>query len=337
MAVTRRVQQGLRAVLPPGVALKAAGVPGDSGDVVVHVAGRQARVRWLDRGTAKLVEQAAKRRPVPDLVMAHELSQSGLAAARAAGVGWLDESGGAEFALGHVVVARSSDRPRPAPRRLVGWTPATLGVAEALLIGVTPTVKALREITRASPSTVGTALNFLTRSGMLTAVAARGRHSGRSVTDRISLLEAYADAVNAMPATLSVPAGVLWREPLGGLEQVGRLWDAEGVEWAATGALSAAVIAPYQTQVAPMVVYLDATTLATLVAAARTAGLKTLNGGRLSLRPFPSQITRRLSTQIGPGLRSVPWPRIYADLRDSGARGEGAAEHLLEVVTRDER
>ena len=337
MAVTRRVQLGLRAVLPPGVALKAADVPGDSGDVLVHVAGVQARVRWLDRGTAKLVEQAAKRRPVPDLVMARELSSSGLAAARAVGVGWLDESGGAEFALGHVIVARDSDRPRPAPRRPAGWTPATVGVAEALLLGVTPTVKALREATWASPSTAGTALNFLTNSGLLTAEAARGRNSGRSVKDRPRLLEAYADAVNALPVPLSVQAGVLWREPLGDLEQVGRLWDEEGVEWAATGALSAAVIAPYQTQVAPMVVYLDATTLATLVAAARTAGLKTLDGGRLSLRPFPSQITRRLSTQIGPGLRSVPWPRIYADLRDSGVRGEGAAEHLLEVVTGDER
>ena len=43
------------------------------------------------------------------------------------------------------------------PRRPLGWTPATVGIAEALLTGVTPTVKAQREITRASPRRVGTA------------------------------------------------------------------------------------------------------------------------------------------------------------------------------------
>ena len=114
-----------------------------------------------------------------------------------------------------------------------------------------------------------------------------------------------------------------------------RLWDQGQIAWAATGALSAAALAPIQTQVAPMVGYVDAVGLATLAAAAATAGLKLPEGGRLQLRPFPSPITRHLSAEVIRGLRSVPWPRAYADLRDTGVRGDDAAEHRREVMTRE--
>jgi len=84
-----------------------------------------------------------------------------------------------------------------------------------------------------------------------------------------------------------------------------------------------------------MVVYVDAVGLATLAAAEPTAGLKLLEGGQLQLRPFPSPITCRLSAEVLRGLRSVPWPRAHADLRDTGVRGDEAAEHLREVMTRE--
>lgn len=32
------------------------------------------------------------------------------------------------------------------------------------------------------------------------------------------------------------------------------------------------------------------------------------------------------------GLRVAPWPRVYADLRAVGVRGEEAVEHLREMV-----
>jgi len=73
------------------------------------------------------------------------------------------------------------------------------------------------------------------------------------------------------------------------------------------------------------------------LATAQTAGLKLIEGGRLELRPFSSPITRRLSAEVSPRLRRVPWPRVYADLRDTGVRGEEAAEHLREVMTTEPR
>ena len=51
----------------------------------------------------------------------------------------------------------------------------------------------------------------------------------------------------------------------------------------------------------------------------------------MGIRPFPSAITNRLSTEHG-ALRVAPWPRVYADLRDQGVRGEESAEHLAEVA-----
>jgi len=63
------------------------------------------------------------------------------------------------------------------------------------------------------------------------------------------------------------------------------------------------------------------------------AGLEEMEGGgRLQLRPFPTP-GPRITTNIGPGLRSVLWPRAYADLRTAGVRGEDAADHLREEMS----
>jgi DNA-binding transcriptional ArsR family regulator len=300
----------------------------------VSLPGISLRAAWLDRGSAKTVKDRLVRDPAPDVLMAPRMSAGAREAAARHGIGWLDESGAAEFAVGNVVVSRTGQDilPRPAADR---WTKSTIGTAEALLLGVPATVNALKDATGVSPGTIGPALNRLTRAGLLTATAARGRHSGRVVTDAAALLSAYVDAVQARRPALEVQAGALWRNPLQGLTQAGKLWSSHGICWAATGALSAAVLAPLQTQIAPLVVYIDATTTASLADAARRAELHTLEGGRLTMRPFPSTITQRLSHVISPGLNSVPWPRAYADLLTTGVRGEDAAEHLREVMTRD--
>lgn len=329
--LTDRVARGVAAVLPPRVAVSSAATD-QNGDLLVRVAKQRLRIRWLERGSASLLNARLKDRPRPDLLMAARMSTAAQLAATDAGVGWLDETGAAQFAVGTVVVSRTSVSVPKTAHPVNRWTFATLGITEALITGVPGTVQALRAATGASPSTIGLALNFLTRTGLLTSQAARGRNSGRSITDPSRLLEAYTDAVTNARGTSSLRVGVLWRDPLEGLLQIGRRWDDQQLAWAATGALSAAALAPLQTQVAPMIVYVEAAGLATLAAAAGAAGLKLLEGGRLQLRPFPSPITARLSAEVSPGLRSVPWPRAYADLRDTGVRGEEAAEHLREVV-----
>ncbi|MCA1845775.1 MAG: hypothetical protein LC792_21790, partial [Actinobacteria bacterium] len=87
------------------------------------------------------------------------------------------------------------------------------------------------------------------------------------------------------------------------------------------------------TEVARLDVFVDTPTPATLDAIAGRSGLKPIDGGRLVLRPFPTPVTQRLCAPAS-SLRVAPWPRVYADLRTSGVRGEDAAEHLVEVVDR---
>jgi hypothetical protein len=322
----QRVISALRAVLPVGAELE---VHQETTFAVVNIGGVPVKVVWLDAGTPAAVRRTRADVPEARLVVAPRFSSGALSAVREAGLGWVDEFGGAEFAFSSVVVSRTGV---PAgKRRASGWTPATLGVAEAILTGTRGTVGALRERLRASPNTVAVALQRLTDAGLLTASAARGRNSGRSISNPAALLDAYAQAAADLHVQQSLSVGALWRDPVAGLAALGARLDDGGLVWAATGALAAAVQAPYQTQVAPWVVYVRSTTVADLLYAASIAGLEPINGGRLELRAFPSPATERL-TERREGLCLVPWPRSYADLRWTGVRGEGAADHLAEVM-----
>ncbi len=207
-----------------------------------------------------------------------------------------------------------------------------IGTAEALLLGTRPTVAEVERATGLSAGAATKALSTLTTLGLLGADAARGRGSAREVVDRKALLDAYATAATAAARPLSLRVGVLG-DLVDELANLGRRWDADGMSWAATGAAAASVLAPYLGEVGGLDVFVDAPTPATLDAVADRAGLKPIDGGRLVLRPFPTPVTQRLCAPVS-GLRVAPWPRVYADLRESGVRGEEAAEHLLEVIDR---
>ena len=83
-----------------------------------------------------------------------------------------------------------------------------------------------------------------------------------------------------------------------------------------------------------MEVYVSGRTPSDLNRAALVAGLAAMPGGRLILRPFPTPAGDRVSYEVTPGLRSVLWPRVFADLRVAGVLGDDAAEHLREEMTR---
>lgn len=104
-------------------------------------------------------------------------------------------------------------------------------------------------------------------------------------------------------------------------------WLKQGIQWSATGALAADVIAPHLTEVAPLEIYVQAKSHADLRQTALAAGVSERNGGRRLLRPFPTPAGDALSSLEGTTC-VVCWPRVYADLRATGVRGEDAAEHL---------
>jgi hypothetical protein len=325
-SIARRVEVALRSVLPRSVGVRRSG-SGPEVDFVVN--GIAIEAKWLGEGGLRQVRDVlSRKRHLPNIVVARRLSPGAREALSQAGVGWIDESGAAEIALVSIVISKSG-HPDPTPEKTARWTTAVLAVAEALLCGGKATVSAMQEATRLSSGSCTKALAVLTQLSLLTSTASRGRGSARQVADANQLLDAYATAAAAMPPAPIVRVGVTWREIPADLADVGKQWKKAGIAWALTGTAAASLIAPYLTSVTTADVYVDAKTIASLNAAAESVGLRPMEGGRLTVRPFPT-VTTRLLAEDNSGLRVAPWPRVYVDLRAAGVRGEEAAEHLRE-------
>lgn len=321
-----RAVDALVAVLPAGVEARRVRGAGHS----VTVAGRKLMVAWAGKGGLADVRRVLAVDPRLDVVVARQLSAGAREHMREVGVGWVDETGAAEISVGSIIVSRTG-RPPVTPPKPPRWTPAVLAVSEALLCGTRGTVAETARVTGLSTGSCTNALRALTELGLLDAGAGRGRESARRVADRRGLLDAYATAAPALRPTVSLPVGVAWRDPVAGLIETGAAWERAGIRWAATGSAAASVVAPHLGSVTTVEVYVDTTTIVGLEAAAAAVGLKPIDGGRLTLRPFPTVTVDRLAETTG-GLRVAPWPRIYVDLLGVGVRGEEAAEHLWEVI-----
>ena len=241
----------------------------------------------------------------------------------------MDESGAAEISAGTIVISRTGSPATPSRAKL-GWRRTTLAVCEVLLTDCPATVSAVVAETGLSMSGVATALKFLASVGFLSSGADRGPQSRRRVTDRDGLIDVYAAAAERLRSPVTIRAGVLWRNPLKGVTEVGRAWDEAGIGWAATGALSAAAWAPIMTEVTPMEVYVTGKTPGDLRKALFAAGLKELESGRLQVRPFP--------TPAGP---NAPQKSVQASVPSCGpaltltsARQAFAARTRLSICAR---
>ena len=327
--VRDRCAAAVAAVLPRSIELSRERENGPS--VRFRLNGEPVEVMWLGEGRLRQArELIVAREGRPDLAVARRMSPGARSALSDAGIGWIDETGAAEVALASLIVSKSGRAVRPPPK-LLRWTPAVVAVAEALLCGGKATVAAMQEVTGLSSGSCTNSLRILTELRLLSAKARRGRDSMRQIPDPDTLLDEYARAAEALVSTIALTAGVVWRDPLVGVREIGRLWDLAGVSWAVTGAVAADLLAPHLTTVTTAEVYVDQYTIAGLESVAEAAGLRPIPGGRLTLRPYPLSL-QRLSVTEQRGLRLVPWPRVYSDLRRFGVRGEEAAEHLRKVI-----
>lgn len=325
----QRAKTALASVLPRSVNVE---TEQDVSDPRITVNDKPLRVEWIGEGWLRDVRNLlAHSRDRPDVVVARRMSPGARKALEAEGLSWVDETGAAEIAIDSIVVSRTGQPTEESQ----SWTPAVLAVVEAILSGTDATVRAVEDATGLSRGSCTNALNFLENRDLLISKADRGPTSGRQIKDPDRLLDAYAPEANALRSNKSLDVGISWRDPVAGLSETGETWDSENVEWACTGVIAASVLAPHLTSGATVDVYVDAESLVALEAVAAKAGLKPIEGGRLTLRPFPTVATQRLASEVQ-DLRIAPWPRVYADLRLVGVRGEDAAEHLRQVVMRDE-
>ena len=328
---SNRIMAALSAVLPNG------GTPRfdrrDGGLTVLRLAGRRLRAKWVASGWPGQVQEALRtEESPPDLIVAPRMSPGARALLARAGIGWIDECGGAELAFGTIILSRTGHAVRRPPSSS-RWSATVQAVAEALLVGSGATVDAIAAATGVSVGAATKALRLLSNSGLLVASGQRGRYSARRVKDLDQLLEAYATAVGQSIAAHrpSLVVGGTWRDLLSGIRAIGEVWDRLHLSWAASGAAAAEVLAPTLTTLGSAVIYVQAETIAEIEAMARKAGLQPIEGGRLTLKPFPT-VSASILASVTNGIRVVPWPRVYADLRLVGVRGEDAAEHLREVM-----
>ena len=250
----------------------------DRHSICLKLNGRHIKVKWLGEGGLRQArELIASRKNLPEVAVARRMSPGARKALSAAGVGWADETGAAEIALGTLIVSRSG-RPSEAPRKPPRWTPSVLAVAEALLCGGKATVSVVQETTGLSVGSATNALRVLTDLGLLTASARRGRSSGRSVSDQDRLLDDYAAAAGAMMPAIALTVGVTWRDLAAGLSQTGHQWTSTGIPWAATGSVAALMLAPYLTAVTTGELYIDRETISGTRIRRRASGPATDGG-----------------------------------------------------------
>jgi hypothetical protein len=326
--IARRIESAVRSVLPRAVDVRVLNESDSSVDL--KVAGHRLRAQWLEAAWPSAIRQLLKEHDHrPDLLVAEQLSAGTREELSKLGIGWVDELGAAEIAIGTLLVSRSGRAPEV--KRIRGWTPSVIAVVEALLCNTKPTVAATRGATGLSSGTCTNALRALTEMGFLVARSPRGRTSARTIANADELLAAYATAVTASKPPLSVTVGVTWRDLIRGVTELGHVWTRTGVEWAATGLAAAGVMAPLQTTIGSATVYLAAESIPELTSFASKVDLVPVEGGRLTLAAFPTNTSSRLVQSIDE-MRVAPWPRVYVDLRAIGVRGEEAAEHLREVV-----
>ena len=323
-----RGERAVRAVFPPSVnVIKST----SDRDVDLVVNGHALKVKWVGQGHLGDVRAALYDRPKRNIVLvARHMSPGARAALSEAGINWADESGAAEISIGAIVVSRTGS-PKKKDEAIKRWTPAVISVAEALLCGTCGTQSATHAATGLSAGSCANALRFLSEQELLTSIARRGPTSARRVASLRELLDAYADSVNEQPSGIELQVGITWQDILSGIAELGRHLDAREIDWVVTGATAAAVIAPYLSSVARATLYVDAKSIAELQALAVAVELRPIQAGRLTLKPFPTVSVQRLSKPAD-GLRIAPWPRVFADLRREGVRGEEAAEHLFEVI-----
>lgn len=331
--VVRRVEQAVRAVLPPAADVRVSHDDSAGANVVVN--GVPLEVRWVGEGSLRRAREIlADAAHQPDIVVARRMSPGAREALARASIGWIDETGAAEVVLESLVISRGGLPDGVTEEKEPRWTRSVLAVAEALLCETIATVAATKAATGLSVGSCTNALRVLTDLGLLSAESERGRASGRRVDDSEQLLDAYAEAAASIEPRASLRVGVTWQDVVAGVANLGRSWDVHGVDWAATGAVAAAELAPYLTSISSARVYVDADAPVGLEGIAAAVGLRPIEGGRLTLLSFPTTTTRRLAAKTDSGLRVAPWPRVYADLRTTGVRGEEAAEHLRETVGR---
>ena len=313
--------------------------------VLVGSAAHELELHWVGRGWPADLNQALDSIPTPwprQLVLVGQRFSPGavdeLTQRRA---NWLDESGAARIETDSgLFVVREPDEAaaeRGMPRGF-RWAASSLEIAEWLLTEPPRDGFNAREFTDRSAWSYAQTTKVLrqlsARGWVKKTGGSRGVGSGWQLADAAGLLEAWtAYLVDHRPDT--VGAHRVLRDPM----QFARTELAQTLspemEWALSGWAGLELAAPFVTTVPVIQVAVDANALVDgrLREVMRSLGLREVKeGARIEFNAI-SKFSLSLAREFQ-GLPVVSPPRLHADLRALGGRGEEAAEHVRQELIR---
>lgn len=314
----------------------------DVARVLIRGRTRNYRLRalWAGAGWPADVDRAIRHLgeewPTDLVVVARSLSAGSREMLDRRGASWADGSGDAHIVARDLLVMREAKQQRGADRRPFSWSASAVSIAEALLnrnspYGVRATELAV--LTGWSTPQISQVLGAFDAEGWTTKWGPkRGPGARREIADGARMLEAWADEVSAVKPERRL-AERIFNDPMQFLaDELGPVLDDHGIGWAVTGWAAAEQIAPFATALPAVQVYIDERALwGPLSQAMQEIRVREVDsGGRIEFRSADSHLLKLAARRDGIPLATAP--RVFADLRALGGRGEDAAMHLREEV-----
>ena len=308
-------------------------------DVQIGDGTRRLEAVWVGQGWPSDLE-ALGDVPVPwprDVVVtARRFSPGALERLADLGANWADETGRAYIeGPDGLLVIRDTPEVRQKAAKTFRWSRSAQQVGELLLTRHLEDVSAreIAELTGWSHAQVSNVLRHFDEQGWTKkSGAARGRYSSRALIEPGALLEAWGAFVGSADRE-RIRAHRVLREPMAFLRNDLASALSSSVEWACSGWAGLELAAPFATTVPTLQIYVEEAAL---------------SDGRI--REVMSELTLR---EVDDGARVEFWaaepvllglvrerrglpivsaPRLYADLRGLGGRGEDAAQHAREEL-----
>lgn len=311
--------------------------------VTVGRAKHTLELRWVGRGWPADVEQVLRTVSSPwprQLVLvAHRFSLGAIEQLAERDANWVDETGAARIETpgGLLVVRdRSDDAGGPDPAKGFRWAASSVEIAELLLAHPPAGIFRARELAERSnwsyPQLTKLLRQFNARGWVEKVGGSRGVGSGWRLRDPAGLLEAWTEYLITHPPETVLAHRVL-RDPMQFAKtELARVLGPR-IPWALSGWAGLELTAPFVTTVPVLHVAVEAQALidGRLRDAMRAAKLREVDeGARVEFRAL-SGFTLSLAMKRR-GVQVVSAPRLYADLRALGGRGEEAADHVREEL-----
>lgn len=312
--------------------------------VAVGRTSHQLDLLWAGRGWPADLTRALSEVPSPWprqlVIVAQRFPTGGRELLAERDANWLDETGAAsiETASGLLILRGSTEAPAGSESAGFRWASSSVEIAELLLARPPEDAFTAAELAERSawshPQTTKLLRQFTARGWVEKVGGSRGVGSGWRLLDPGGLLEAWGEHLITHPPKIVLAHRVL-RDPMQFLHTELAPTLTARMAWALSGWAGLELAAPFVSAVPVLHVAIaaDALTDGRLRDVMRAAGLREVEeGARVEFRAL-TPLALSLA-EPRDGLPVVSAPRLYADLRALGGRGEEAADRVREELLR---